>query len=82
MDQGDAAAPEGETDAAVMLAVPVIVSSLGVYGVTNVQWFLAYHGYPVIWLVTTTDLEKAAIVEQGFLRPEVLSALSGGWSGP
>jgi|EBPBio282013_DNA_FD.fasta_scaffold13737_5 hypothetical protein len=76
MNSGDAAR-ESETSAAVTSAVPVIIRSLAAHGVTDVQWFLAFHGYPVVWLVTSTDAEKATVVEHGFFRSQVLSALAG-----
>jgi hypothetical protein len=63
-------------------AVPVIVRSLAAHGVSDVQWFLAFHGYPVVWLVTSTDTEKATVVEQGFFRRDVLSALAGAGVAP
>lgn len=82
MDHGDSAARGSRTSAAVTAAVPVIVDSLATYGVTNVFWFLAYYGSPVVWLVTTTDDEKATVVEHGFFRPDVLSALAGAGVAP
>ena len=76
MNSGDSAARESETSAAVTAAIPVIVGSLATHGVRDVQWFLAFHGYPVMWLMTSTDAEKATAVEHGFFRPEVLAALA------
>ena len=75
MGQGDAES-ERDTGTAVVAAVPVIIGSLAANGVTDVQWFLAFHGYPVVWLVTTSDAEKAVVAEHGFFRAEVLSALA------
>jgi hypothetical protein len=65
-----------QTSVAVAEAVPVIVGALAAHGVTDVQWFIAFHGYPVIWLVTASDDEKAAVAGRGFFRPEVVVALS------
>ena len=66
---------EGATSAATAAAVPGIVDATGEHGVTDVHWFLAYYGYPVIWLVTASDEEKAEVKGRGLLRAEVLAAL-------
>lgn len=66
---------ERATSAAVARAVPAIVAAGAGLGVSHVHWFLAFHGYPVIWLVTATDDEKAALAEHGLLRQEVLAVL-------
>jgi hypothetical protein len=55
--------------------VPGIVRATARHGGRDAYWFLAYNGYPVIWLVTTTDGEKAAVMALGLLRAEVLAAL-------
>jgi hypothetical protein len=53
-----------------------IVGALHEHGVIDVHWFLAYEGYPVVWLVTETDVEKAAVAGQGFFRPTVQQLLA------
>lgn len=70
-NDGDDAA----TSTAVNVAVPAIVAAGAGLGVLNAFWFLALHGYPVIWLVTATDAEKAEVAKRGLLRAEVLAAL-------
>ena len=82
MDSGDAAARESETSAAVTSAVPVMRRCLARHGVNDVRWFLAFYGYPVVWLVTSTDADKATVVEKGFFRPDVRSALAGAGVAP
>jgi len=67
---------ERKTGDAVTAAVPMIIGSLAANGVTNVHWFLSFHGYPVIWLVTNSDAEKERVTEHGCFRTEVLSALA------
>jgi hypothetical protein len=66
---------ENATSAAVAAAVPVIIAAGKSLGVAHVYWFLAFHGYPVIWLVTATDAERAKVAERGLLRADVLGAL-------
>lgn len=66
---------DGATSAAVAEAVPAIVTAGAGLGVLGAHWFLAFHGYPVVWLVTATDAEKAEVAERGLLRAEVLAAL-------
>jgi len=67
---------DAATSAAVTLAVPAIVSAGAENGLVDVLWFLAFHGYPVIWLVTATDAQKAEVGGRGLLRSEVLTALT------
>jgi len=70
--------PDGRkaaTSAAVAAAVPAIVRATAPHGVTDAYWFIAYYGYPVVWLVTATDAEKAGVIAHRVLRPEVLAAL-------
>ena len=42
----------------------------------NVQWFIGYHGEPVLWLVTATDAEKEALPPLSVLSKEVRVSLS------
>jgi hypothetical protein len=51
---------ESATERATEGAVPEIVAALTEWGITKAFWFLAYAGYPVVWLVTATDSEKEA----------------------
>lgn len=73
---------ERATSRAVTAAVPAIVRALAGHGVTDAYWFLAYYGYPVIWLITSTDAEKADVAAHGFFRAEVLAALGGAGVAP
>lgn len=66
---------DGATSITVAEAVPAIVAAGVGLGVVGAHWFLAFHGYPVVWLVTATDGEKAEVAERGLLRAEVLTAL-------
>jgi hypothetical protein len=66
---------ERGTRQAVVRAIPRIVESLSASGVTGVQWFLAFQGEPVIWLVTATDADKSRVAEQGFFRDIVCRLL-------
>ncbi|GAB2698477.1 hypothetical protein [Thalassiella azotivora] len=65
----------GATAAAVTQAIPAVVAAGADLGVIDARWFLAFHGYPVIWLVTATDEAKVAVTEHGLLRPQVMAAL-------
>jgi len=75
MGPGDTGERDGATGAAVALAIPAIVAATAGQGVVDAQWFIAFHGYPVIWLVTTADTEKEEVAARGFFRPEVLVPL-------
>lgn len=66
---------DGATSAAVTVAVAAIAAAGARTGVVDVLWFLSFHGYPVIWLVTAMDAQKAEVARHGLLRPEVLAAL-------
>jgi hypothetical protein len=57
-------------------AVPAIVAALGECGVTDVEWMVGYHGYPVCQLITTTDAEKAVVVEHDHFRDTVVQHLA------
>jgi hypothetical protein len=48
-------------DDVVNAAIPKIVAALGQHGVNRAIWFQAFHGYPVVWLVTDTDAEKTLV---------------------
>lgn len=82
MDQRSADERDEATHAAVTDAVPLMVSSLARHGVTGVHWFLAFEGYPVVWLVTQTDAAKAVVAEHESLRADVLVALAKGGVAP
>ena len=75
MSTGDTGERDGATSAAVAVAIPAIVAATAGQGVVDAHWFIAFHGYPVIWLVTTTDADKDEVAARGFFRPEVLVAL-------
>ena len=60
---------------AVSAAVPQIVDALKPWGVTRVTWFEAFHGYPVIWLVTETDAAKAVVQDHACFRSTVQELL-------
>lgn len=65
-----------DTRPAVADAVPLIVAALASHGVTGVKWFLAFHGYPVVWLVTATDAQKLEVLKHGSFQAEVQSLLA------
>jgi hypothetical protein len=45
-------------------AANAIVDSLHEHGVIGGRWFRAYDGEAVLWLVTESDAEKAAVAGQ------------------
>ncbi len=63
-----------QTERAVVAAIPAIVAAFA--KCQGVRWFLAFHGEPVVWLVTETDADKAVLLDSGVLRSEVQRALS------
>jgi hypothetical protein len=66
---------ERAANAAVQAATPTIVAALKRWGVTGLQFFLAFGGEPVIWLVTSTDAEKNDVANHGFFVGEVRTLL-------
>jgi hypothetical protein len=65
----------GRIDNSVEAAVPKIVDALNQWGVTRVTWFRAFHGYPVVWLVTETDAAKAVVMDHSCFRSTVQDIL-------
>ena len=64
------------TRLAIARAVPRLVDALGEWGITDVRWFLAFHGEPVLWLETRTDAEKAAVAARECFTEQVREILT------
>ena len=58
------------TRRATARAVPRIVAALRDRGVTDVLFFLGFHGEPVLWHVTATDAQKAEVARHEFFRTQ------------
>jgi hypothetical protein len=66
---------DARIDPAVNAAIPELVDALNQWGVTRVTWFQAFHGYPVVWLVTDTDAAKAVVRNHSCFRSTVQDIL-------
>ena len=64
------------TRLAIARAVPRVVADLAEWGVTDVHWFVAFHGEPVLWLETTTDAEKAEVFAHDCFADRVRALLA------